>query len=550
MALAFPTAALAIAPSTTFSYTGAEQSYTVPPGVVLAALAVKGGRGGQYASGGGHEGGVGALLPVAAGQQLFVEVGSAGVNAGGPAFGGGGAAGAPPPVLCMLSNNGGPCAQVYASSGGGASDVRTCSMAAASCPGGLTSAATRVIVGGGGGGTPGSGNGPNVTCGSLGGGGRASNFQYPPGNASVGPVPIVIVAGTVYPGFSSANGGQVGPGVTPAGGGTDAAGAGGSLAGCSSNGTGWADSVAGSAAAGQAGGTGGNASSLGPTYSGCVMSANNCFDAGAGGGGGGGYFGGGGGATGLDQETGNCGICNGAGSGQGGAGGSSFVSNQMMDPVDESILAGAPANGVAVVYPEIEIDAPVSGAVYAAGQVVNAAWGCNDASSIGLGLGACTGTVANGSPIDTSPGTHAFTISGSVQSNGPKPVTATVTYTVKAAGGGGGGGGGSAMRTAHGTLAGFTFTLTVPSACAAARGQLLVSLSKGGSGKGYRLRKLSYYVGRGKASLVTSHAGAVHLRLGALTAGTHTLKLVITLVSTKPHGKSKTKTLTLPFSVC
>jgi hypothetical protein len=543
MALVFPDGALAIASSTTLSYTGAEQSYTVPSGVVMAALAVKGGRGGQDAEGGGHEGGVGALLPVVPGQQLFVEVGSAGVYAGGPVFGGGGAAGAPPPVLAMC--NGSPCAQVYASSGGGASDVRTCSISASTCPGGVSSAATRVIVGGGGGGTNGSGNGPNVTCGALGGGGRANTFQYPPGNPSLGPVPIVAAAGIVYPGFDSASGGQVGPGVTPAGGGSDATGLGGSLAGCTNGSTGWADSIAGSTAVGPAGGTGGNASSLGPMYSGCVVSANNCFDAGAGGGGGGGYFGGGGGATGLDKETGSCGTCNAAGSGQGGGAGASFVSSQMMDPVDESLLLGAPANGAVVVYPEIEIDAPVNGAVYAPGQMVKSAWACGDASTIGLGIGSCTGTVATGAPINTSPGTHTFIVSGSVQSNGPKAVTATVTYTVKSGGAGGAGG-----HVAQVGLAGFKFTLSVPSACTARRGKLLVTVSKSGSGKGYRLRQLSYSIGHGKPSLVTGHTGAVHLKLGALAAGTHTLKLVITLASTKPHGKPKTKTLTLPFSVC
>ena len=140
--LALPGLASAIPARTTFSYTGSEQSYTVPPGVVMVVLAAKGGRGGQYAEGGGHEGGVGAVMPVVPGQRLFVEVGSAGVYDGGQVFGGGGAAGAPPPVVCMLSNNGGPCAQVYASSGGGATDVRTCSMAASSCPGGVSSTTT------------------------------------------------------------------------------------------------------------------------------------------------------------------------------------------------------------------------------------------------------------------------------------------------------------------------------------------------------------------------------------------------------------------------
>jgi hypothetical protein len=235
----------------------------------------------------------------------------------------------------------------------------------------------------------------------------------------------------VYPGRNSVEGGQPGPGVTPAAGGSDVPGAGGSLAGCSAGSSGWADSVAGSAAIGPMGGIGGNASSLGPNYSSCTLSANNCFDAGAGGGGGGGYFGGGGGATGLDKPTGNCGACNGAGSGQGGGAGASFVSNRAMDPVDESLLYGA-GNGTVYIVPVIEIDSPAGGVVYSPGQVVKASFACGYDGVTGLGSSnTCTGAVANGSPIDTSPGTHTFTVSGTVYSNGYHGVSASVTYTVK-----------------------------------------------------------------------------------------------------------------------
>ena len=436
VALAVPCEALAIAPKAQFAYTGHEQRYTVPPGVVMLGLAAEGGHGGEYAEGGGREGGVGALMPVTPGERLFAEVGAAGVYGGGPVFGGGGAAGPPPPVLCM--SNGTLCGDVYASSGGGASDVRTCSMSAASCPGGVSSAATRLIVGGGGGGESGSGNGPNVTCGGNGATGSANNFQYPPGNPSGGhPVPIITAAGIVYPANYLPDTSQ--SGITPAGNGTATAGFGGSQAGCTAGGGSvfFSDSIAGSSAVGPAGGTGGNASSLRPMYSGCNVSVGNCFDAGPGGGGGGGYFGGGGGATGLDKSSGNCGTCNGAGSGLPGGGGSSFTSNKTMDPVDESNLLGA-GNGLVIMVPVIEIDTPVNGAVYTPGQVVDASWACaydnvSPGTDLGFGNG-CTGTVASGSPINTSPGTHAFTVSGTVNSNGRQTVNATVTYTVKSGG--------------------------------------------------------------------------------------------------------------------
>jgi hypothetical protein len=415
-----------VAPAVSFAYTGSEQSYTVPRGVALVALAAKGGRGGQFAEGGGHEGGVGAMVPVKAGERLFVEVGSAGAYKGGRTFGGGGAAGAPPPVVCMLSNRGGPCADVYASSGGGASDVRTCSISTATCPGGVSSAATRLIVGGGGGGEAGAGNAQSVTCGATDSAG-ANSFQYLPGNRSLGPVPIVTAAGIVYPGRST----LAPQGTTPAVGGSDVAGTGGSQAGCGAGSVLSSDSVAGSSAVGTSGGTGGNASSLGPMNPTCSVAANTCQDAGPGGGGGGGYFGGGGGATGYDRETGNCGACGSAGSGEGGAGGSSFVSKRMMDPVDESLLLGAPPDGAVVIVPAIEIEAPVSGAVYRSGQVVYARWQCGYDSRTGLGISNCNGSVATGARISTSPGKHTFTVSGTVSSNGNHTIGVTVHYTVR-----------------------------------------------------------------------------------------------------------------------
>jgi hypothetical protein len=549
MALAGPCEALAIAPKVQFSYTGGEQSYVVPAGVVMVGLAAEGGQGGGNGGGAGREGGVGALLTVTPGQRLFAEVGAAGVYGGGPVFGGGGAAGPPPPVVGMC--NGSPCAHVYASSGGGASDVRTCSISAASCSGGVSSAATRLIVGGGGGGESGSGNGPDVQCVGNGNTGSANNFQYPPGNPSGGhPVPIITAAGIVYPANYLPDTSQ--SGITPAGNGTATAGFGGVEAGCSSGGSVFfSDSVAGSSAVGPVGGTGGNASSLGPMYSGCVLAANNCFDAGPGGGGGGGYFGGGGGATGLDKTTGNCGTCNGASSGLLGGGGSSFTSNWTMDPVDESNLLGA-GNGLVIIVPTVEIDTPANGAVYAPGQVVNASWACaydnaSPGSDLGFGNG-CSGSVANGSPIDTSPGTHTFTVTGTVSSNGNHAVSATVTYVVKAA-----------TKTVRASFGGYTFTLAGPSKTLPPGGKLTVTVTKTGSSKTHKVVSLSFFIGRGVKHVkhksvvytpnrVASKPGTYSFWLKGLKAGSHKLRLVIVLTTKNKH-KSKTVPLTLPFSL-
>jgi DNA/RNA endonuclease G (NUC1) len=58
--------------------------------------------------------------------------------------------------------------------------------------------------------------------------------------------------------------------------------------------------------------------------------------------------------------------------------------------------------------PTITLTAPPNGAIYQLGQVVNAAYGCPDGGS---GLGSCTGTVANLSPLDTSTlGSKSFVV--------------------------------------------------------------------------------------------------------------------------------------------
>jgi hypothetical protein len=374
--------------------------------------------------------------------------------------------------------------------------------------------------------------------------GNANNFQYPPGNPSGGhPVPIITAAGIVYPANYLPDTTQ--SGITPAGNGTAKAGFGGSQAGCSSGSVSFSDSVPGSGAVGAVGGTGGNASSLGPMDPTC--SGNSCFDAGPGGGGGGGYFGGGGGATGVDKVSGNCGVCNGAGSGLEGGGGSSFTSNETIDPVDESSVLGAGA-GIVIIVPVIEIDAPANGAVYTPGQIVDASWACAfDNTSPGTDLGpggSCTGTVANGSAIDTSPGTHTFTVSGTVYSNGYHPIGATVTYTVAKPGAGGG-------KHVSASAGGFTFTLAGPGSSVKKGSKLTVTLAKAGKGKNFKARKYKYYVKSTHKPpiLVTKHTGTFRLSLSGLGSGNHTLTLVITLNSTKHAGKTKTVTLKLPFKI-
>jgi hypothetical protein len=128
----------------TFCYTGAEQTYVVPPGVTNVRVVAVGGHGGLSGGSVVAVGGFGALvsadLPVTPGEVLYVTVGA---NNGG--FGGGGES----------------CCE--GGSGGGGSDVRL----------GGAGVERRVLVagGGGGGGAP----GDDLRGGSHPGGGAGGN---------------------------------------------------------------------------------------------------------------------------------------------------------------------------------------------------------------------------------------------------------------------------------------------------------------------------------------------------------------------------------------
>jgi Glycine rich protein len=569
--LALPGAALAIAPPATFMSTGAEQSYAVPSGVQLVAVEAQGAWGvgavggpGHYSSGFAQNSAAWqGLLTVAPGQTLYAEVGSNGSAGGGPTFGGGGAAGSANPE------------GAEAGSGGGASDIRTCSELAASCPGGGSSAASRVMVAGGSGGNGGSGitTAAGLFCGSSTGGGAAANEQpLPNGNAALGPVPIPTAAGLVIPGYATATDptAQTVQGMTDAGGGSDVAGAGGSGTSCGGGGAYQGDtfsgSVAGSSGSGSNGGRGGDAAGLAPIP---CNTPGECSNAGPGGGGGGGYFGGGGGATGFNTCTGTSGSCGNITASLGGGAGSSFIANSVLYP--SSTIIGGLGTGVPYIRiaPVIEIDVPANGAVYSPGQVLDAGWSCSTVPGWGFGAQNCAADAANGSPINTTPGTHTFTVNG-IARNNSEPVSASVTYTV-ASGAGSGSVGAGAGRTAHGALAGLTFSLAGPGTCLAPGGTLRASLARGGSSKSYRPQNYSYYIDRGTAhrkhlivngkrrtvtvygpTLVTSSAGPVSLSINKLKPGTHTLKLVILLRAVSAHHKPKTRTLTLrlSFVVC
>ncbi len=524
--------AWAIPAPTTLGYTGGERAYGIPSGVLVVGVAVQGAWGGESNNVGQQGEGITGYLTVRPGQTMFAEVGQNGGYDGGATFGGGGAAGAPPPTLSGANGE-------FASAGGGASDVRTCSIHAASCSGGGSSLGSRLIVAAGGGGFGGGGNSNSPTCAGPVMPGTADNHQTNLPNALPGgPAPVVTAAGIVIPGFASDNHSSVMTinGTTDAAMGSATAGAGGVLAGCSSGASiTYSNSVAGRSGAGPKGGTGGNASGL-PPFSGGGCTGNECGDAGAGGGGGGGYFGGGGGATGYDT----CSCGNDAGGGQGGAGGSSFAANQVQFPRAPGVLGNVRDVFIKFV-PVIEIDAPANGAVYAPGQSVDASWSCGFDPVTALGPGNnCTGTVASGSPIDTSPGTHTFTVKGKVNNNASQNLKATVTYTVRS--------GGPPSNTTSGRAGGLKFTLTAPRR-AAAGGKLTVSVTKSGKSNAFKVVSYRFGLDGKKAALVTSKAGTVKLSLNGLSVGRHTLKVVITLRPTAKHKTRKTLTLRLAFTI-
>jgi peptidoglycan/xylan/chitin deacetylase (PgdA/CDA1 family) len=80
--------------------------------------------------------------------------------------------------------------------------------------------------------------------------------------------------------------------------------------------------------------------------------------------------------------------------------------------------------------PSITITTPAASATYTVGQDVKSAFTCADTG--GSGVAACSGTVANGSALDTSTqGTFTFTVNAT--DNAGNPATKSVSYTIAAA---------------------------------------------------------------------------------------------------------------------
>ena len=75
--------------------------------------------------------------------------------------------------------------------------------------------------------------------------------------------------------------------------------------------------------------------------------------------------------------------------------------------------------------PTISLTEPKNGAVYTPSQAVNAVFSCADATT---GIKSCTGTVANGAPINVTDGVHTFTVNA--MDNANNPARTTVSYRI------------------------------------------------------------------------------------------------------------------------
>jgi hypothetical protein len=105
-------------------------------------------------------------------------------------------------------------------------------------------------------------------------------------------------------------------------------------------------------------------------------------------------------------------------------------SKNLCDKLNNCVTIGPFAFKIDKQAPTAAIAVPVSGATYQPGQVVAASFTCSDGAG-GSGIASingCVGTVANGAPIDTTVGSHTFSVTATDTVGNTK--TVTVTYSV------------------------------------------------------------------------------------------------------------------------
>lgn len=437
----------------TFSFTGSEQTFSVPAGIGSVQVDAVGAPG--AGSAGGLGGSASATVPVTSGETLYVEVG--GVGDSGPSsfnggFNGGGRADA------NAQNLGG------AGGGGGASDVRTESSSS-----GAGSLSTRLVVAAGGGGSGAVGNGSGSlghggaadTAGTDGhangsddggGGGGAGTSSVGGTAGAAGAAPSGTPGGAGHVGTSGVGGDGTGGPVNTTGGG-----GGGGYFGGGGGGGGGASSGP-TAEAGGGGGGGGSCFALGavacganssttplvtitytlpdttaPTISIASPGANAAYPLGAsvpasyscadeaGG-------------SGLATCQGT--VASGAAIDTSTAGAHTFTvsavdgaGNTATQTVDYTVV-GTPPTPPSPSAPSVSILSPIAGHTYRAEQRVPARYTCTE-GAFGPGIKSCTGTVRSGGLINTqSLGRLKFKVTA-VSDDG-QTSSKTVTYSVRA----------------------------------------------------------------------------------------------------------------------
>ena len=123
----------------------------------------------------------------------------------------------------------------------------------------------------------------------------------------------------------------------------------------------------------------------------------------------------------VSQCTGD--VANGAAIDTATAGSKTFTVNSTDDNGTSSVTHNYTVDGTA---PAISLTTPAQGAVFSKNQVVNAVYSCTDLG--GGGIASCNGTVPNGQPLDTTAGTHTFTVTA-IDNAGN---TTTVTHSYRA----------------------------------------------------------------------------------------------------------------------
>jgi len=101
-------------------------------------------------------------------------------------------------------------------------------------------------------------------------------------------------------------------------------------------------------------------------------------------------------------------------------------SREVCDQANNCATAGPFTFQVDKKKPVITISVPANGATYTLGEVIAAAYTCDDET--GSGIATCAGPVANGANIDTSAGSHIFMVTST--DNVGNANSASVTYSV------------------------------------------------------------------------------------------------------------------------